>query len=77
MKRIGDAYIARAVDIVFQPALAPMEAAMLPASAELSMPRARGALAHVKASFAPGKPRGGQTGYRLKLRTWGAQRQKI
>jgi len=77
MKRIGDAYIARAVDIVFQPALAPMEAAMLPASAERGLPHARGALAHVKASFAQGRPRGGQAGYRLKLRAWGPQRQKI
>ena len=54
MKRFGSAYTAHTEDVVFRPALAPMEAAMLPAEPA----RGRGALALARASFAPGRRRG-------------------
>ena len=60
-------------NVVFAPALTPMEAAMLPAQGR---PR-RGALALARASFAPGEVRR-EEGIRLpRLPGWGPHRQKI
>lgn len=60
-------------NVVFAPALTPMEAAMLPAGGR---PR-RGALALARASFAPGGSRR-EEGIRLpRLPGWGPHRQKI
>ena len=71
MKQYDAAYTARMADVIFQPALTPMEAAMLPAR----MPRRMGALRHARESFAPGgrKP----AGRSLRLPGWGPHRQKI
>lgn len=75
MKRLGqdDAVSLRSRDIAFQPALTPMEAAMLPALP----PHRYGALAHVRASFAPGRPAQRAAARMPKLRGWGPQRTKI
>ena len=62
-----------AQNVVFAPALTPMEAAMLPAQGR---PR-RGALALARASFAPGEGKR-EEGIRLpRLPGWGPHRQKI
>ncbi len=60
-------------DIVFTPALSPIEAAVLPARQERSL----GALHHAKAAFDldAREKRAGIPG--LRLRGWGPHRQKI
>lgn len=60
-------------NVVFAPALTPMEAAMLPAGAR---PR-RGALALCRAQFAPGEKRRSEGVTLPRLPGWGPHRQKI
>lgn len=60
-------------NVVFAPALTPMEAAMLPAGAR---PR-RGALALCRAQFAPGEKRRSEGLTLPRLSGWGPHRQKI
>lgn len=68
----AEAY-ARGAQAVFQPALTPLEAAMLPADA----PRSRAALAMARASFAPGERRREPDVRLPRLPGWGPHRQKI
>ncbi len=63
----------RMEDIIFQPAITPLEAAMIPAKE----PRQKGALALARASFAPGRARGIPPLRLPRLRGWGPHRQKI
>lgn len=59
-------------DIVFQPAITPIEAAMIPAKEER---RGYGALAHAKASWRPGEGRKPAFEPRTpKLKNWGPAR---
>lgn len=73
-ERLGDRQRDRREgEVVFRPAVSPIEAAVLPAR----QARPLGALHHAKASFDLDAREKRADGYRLRLRGWGPHRQKI